>query len=534
MPSRNHATGIVGIEFETDAYTEKCVGIVIKSKPLIIIVPQHAAQSIEDGVVLTTMVDGIAFSNVDVLTDAHLAGVHLTALQLVNPDRQQTWSPLPMPRKANQVLPGDSVSIQTREGDERAAKSRQGRAVSIMTDLDGSSIETDIPIEHGQSGSPILQQGRLCGIVQGQKSRSGSENVALGIPLNTGALKQLRQLQQVKWKKLAARALLILLIAALPFGLFQMMGNRSYPIEGVEVLDDRQTVTVRRNAAFPARSSWTYLVDTKVFTVEPIASSVLGSHDLIAIGSAATPDGNGYLALLSSSGKLLWTYSIPEGECIYQGNDESDWFSATHIYPSDLDLDGKNELIVAFAHMTWRPAKLMVFELDGTILAEYWHPGYVRTILSGPIGENGLPITVISASNNSLQFSWWNPQVVFAFEGLEISGQGPEPEFGNSRSSHLWYWVITNLDSDVVRAKAYGLAFIDYNGDGNTEVRASLTDGRFYYFSSAGEIVGTAAGDIYRRDYGNTPFPDLMTLEDQLNFLESLPQEAPDSSDEET
>jgi hypothetical protein len=139
---------------------------------------------------------------------------------------------------------------------------------------------------------------------------------------------------------------------------------------------------------------------------------------------------------------------------------------------------------------------------------------------------------VISASNNSLQSSWWNPQVIFAFRGVDINGRGPEPEFGNSEGSQLWYWVIQNLDAEVLRAKAYDLTFVDYDADGITEIRASLTDGRFYYFDTAGEIDGTSAGDKYHRDFGNTPFPDLMTVEDQLDYLESIQQDASDLPDE--
>ena len=534
MPNRNPATGIVGIEFRSPTYTETCIGILVKSRPFIVIIPQHAAQLIEDGVAETTLVDGVAFKDAEVLPDAHLSGVHLTVLRLTNPDKQQKWTPLAiLPRKMHPLTPGTPLSIVTKDSCAGEAEVRKGQAVSISTDLDGSSVETDIPIKPGQSGSPILRQGRLCGIVQGQKRQEESGNAAIGIPLNLAALKQLRQLGQVKWKRSLVRALSIICIAALPLLLFLLMGTRSYPIEGVEILDDERTVLVHRNAIFPARDSWPYLANTRVFTVEPVASSVLGQADYIAIGTRAQPEGNGALTVLDSSGALLWTYSIPEGECIYQGGDESyDWFSATHICPSDLDLDGENELIVAFAHMTWRPAKLMVFKLDGTILAEYWHPGYVRTILSGIIEEGDLPITVISASNNSLQSSWWNPEVVFAFRGLEISGRGPEPEFGNSGSSHLWYWVITNLDSEVFRAKATRLSFVDYNGGGNTAIRVDLTDGRFCYFNRLGETIGTTAGDIYRRDYGNTPFPDLMTVENQLDYLESLRQTMSDSSDE--
>jgi len=147
------------------------------------------------------------------------------------------------------------------------------------------------------------------------------------------------------------------------------------------------------------------------------------------------------------------------------------------------------------------------------------------------VGEEKSPITVISASNNSLKASWWNPQVIFAFRGLEIEGQGPTPLLGESTGSQIWYWVINNIDPEVFRAKATQLAVVDQNGDGITEIRAQLSDGRFYYFSAAGDVVGTAAGDIYLRDYGDTPFPKLNSIQEYLDGL-SVPQDSESSGPE--
>ncbi|MBU1050248.1 serine protease [Candidatus Bipolaricaulota bacterium] len=530
------ARGIVSVEFRAPRLTETCVGIILKRKPLTLLVPQHAAQMVEDEPGLVVLIDGVQFGAVMAVPESHLTDDHLVILRLSKPqESMRELKPIPrLPRVAWRVSPGDPVAVVSRLPGQDASTTQRGKAISVSTDLDGGTVITDIPVQSGQSGSPIFYKKRLYAVVQGHKRDVGSSGFsAIGIPLTSGALRQLRRIHRIKWRAYLWRAATLALLMAAPLILLLDLGGRNYPVEGVEVLEDQQTIRVHRNAVFPARSSWTFTTQTKIFTTRTFSSDTSDPIDLVAVGSAATTDGNGALYVLNSSGKLLWQYSVPEGECSYEGPDEEtfDRFSTTHIYPSDLDLDGKNELIVAFAHQTWYPAKIMVFDIGGSVLAEYWHPGYVRTLVSGLVGEEKSPITVISASNNSLKASWWNPQVIFAFRGLEIEGQGPTPLLGESAGSQIWYWVINNIDPEVFRAKATQLAVVDQNGDGITEIRAQLSDGRFYYFSAAGDVVGTAAGDIYLRDYGDTPFPKLNSIQEYLDGL-SVPQDSESSGPE--
>jgi hypothetical protein len=317
------------------------------------------------------------------------------------------------------------------------------------------------------------------------------------------------------------RAAVLLLLTALPFGVFAAISHGVYPITGLDISEDQTTVAVDRDAVFPATRSWTYLSPTYVFTSTAVAASSDGEPTMVAVGNGAGDDRNGSFVLLNSSGRIMWQYSVPPGECVYKDAEEAsmDWFSATFVYPADLDMDGTNEIIVAFSHMTWYPAKIMVFDLQGNILGEYWHHGYVRTIVSGLVGTDSVPLTVISASNNSLKTSWWNPQVLFAFHGLDIQGTGPEPEISEDEGSQIWYRVITVIDPEVRRAKAYQLSLVDQDGNGTMEIRASISDGRFYYLNENGETLAAAAGDSFLRDYGNIPLPPLLTLDQYLSSV---------------
>lgn len=115
MSNRHSSTGVVEVEFHAEAYTEKCIGIVINPKPLTIVVPQHAAQAIEADVALITRVGDVLFKGAEILPDAHLTGVQLTVLQLASPDNHQNWTALAvLPRRIQPVVSGDALAIVTR------------------------------------------------------------------------------------------------------------------------------------------------------------------------------------------------------------------------------------------------------------------------------------------------------------------------------------------------------------------------------------------------------------------------------------
>jgi len=130
--------------------------------------------------------------------------------------------------------------------------------------------------------------------------------------------------------------------------------------------------------------------------------------------------------MLNSNGNILWTHSVPDGECIYSTDEQVyNGFLVDGIYTSDLDQGGDTELLVVFVHNNFFPCKLVVLSMVGDILAEHWHPGYIRTIATGKVGESEDILVVVSASNNALKTEFWNPQTIFAFRGLDIAGYAP-------------------------------------------------------------------------------------------------------------
>jgi len=86
--------------------------------------------------------------------------------------------------------------------------------------------------------------------------------------------------------------------------------------------------------------------------------------------------------------------------------------------------------------------------------------------------------------------------------------------------TEIWYHVIINIDPEFRRAKCYELDIQDFDGDGEQEIQAALTDGRFYYLDASGSQVNVTQGDSYQRDFPGIdppPLADLWEYLDQAN-----------------
>jgi hypothetical protein len=314
----------------------------------------------------------------------------------------------------------------------------------------------------------------------------------------------------------------------LSFAGFAIYSANSFTLEAIDVPEDGGMVTATNAQTLTLKSSWSRTFDTPIRSSLALASTVDGALDRVAIGTLCHEGINGAICLLDSKGDSLWSYSIPDGECIYSTETESyNGFLADRIYTGDLDQDGRTELLVVFVHDHFYPCKLIVFSMAGEILAEFWHPGYIRTIVTGKVGSSDDVFVIVSASNNALKHTYWNPQTLFAFRGLDISGQAP-PYTGSSGrldalepSHELWTWVIVNIDPETMRAKCADFNLVDLDGDGLNEIQAPLSDGRFYNFNEYGDVIGTQLGDRFVQSFPDTPPPPLVELWEYLDRIDA-------------
>ncbi len=511
----DNGLSVARLAIQAADYQDSGVGIVVAQRPLALLVPSHLIELVEQGESHTILINGIPYEGAKILPTPALQRDHLSILQF-RKRRLRDLTSAHLPRQSIQLHPGQSVLLQ-RLGSE---SDTSGRVLDVRERGDGVSVITDIEVSTGDSGSPLLVSGQLAAVCQGMIQREGA-GTAVAVPLAHDSLSELRKLR-FRHRITMTRALSAALLAvAVVFGGFALYSSNTFLLAAIEVPEDGSMILARNAQALTLRPSWSRSFDTPIRRSLAFSSRVGGDRNRVAVGTAYMDGINGAINLLDSSGNTVWSYSVPDGECIYSTTESTyDGYLVDVIHIADLNEDGFNELLVSFVHNHFAPCKFLVFDLSGEILAEYWHPGYIRTIAAGRVGEGNEVMVVMSASNNAIATDWWNPQTLYAFRGLDIAGQGPLyshlGEGGGGTyllpGTELWYHVIVNIDPDFVRAKCYAININDFNGDGVNEIQAALTDGRFYYLDESGVQMRIELGDQFHRDFPDADPPLLVDI----------------------
>jgi hypothetical protein len=505
---------VVRITIQATDWQDSGIGIVVARRPLTLLVPSHLIELVEQGQSHNIHVNGVPYEHAKILPTPALQRDYLSVLQFPKKHHRDLLS-AHLPRRNIQLSPGQSISLQRLPSESSAS----GTVIDVREQGDGSSIITDIPVSTGDSGSPLLVSGKLAAVCQGMIQREGSCN-AVAVPLSNDSLAELKKVSH-RYRVSVFETLISLFIAVvLSLVGFAIYSSVSFTLAGIEVSEDRISLTATNAQAVTLNSSWTQSFDTPITCSSTFSSQVNGALDRIAVGTSYDNGIDGALHMFDSTGDILWSYSVPDGECIYSTTEAMyDGYLVDVIHIADLDEDGISEVVVSFVQNNFAPCKLLVFDLAGNILAEYWHPGYIRTIDAGRVGESNEMLLVISASNNALKTESWNPQTVFAFRGLDISGHAPPYDYQGaaeridlSPGTEIWYQVIVNIDPTLMRAKCYQFEIGDYSGDGVNEIQAALTDGRFYYLNENGTQIRASVGDRFLKAFPDTEPPSLVDI----------------------
>lgn len=499
------------------------IGIVIARRPLTILIPSHVIELVTEGHSQSIAVNGVLYEDARILSTPALQNDHLSVLQF-RKERSRNLASAQLPKGIVSLALGQAISLQR----VAAHSVSTGKIIDIREHGDGQSLITDIEVATGDSGSPLLIAGQLVAVCQGMIQGEGSAT-AVAVPLSKDSLAELRTLRRRYQTTVSSTLITALLAAVLSFVGFAIFSANTFSIAAIEVPDDGSRVTATNAQSLTLNPSWSKTFATPIRRSLAVASTTNGRLDRIAIGTVCYAGINGAISLLNSKGDILWSYCVPDGECIYSTlSEEYNGFLVDRIYAGDLDQDGRTELLVVFVHDHFYPCKLVVFSMKGEILAEFWHPGYIRTMVTGKVGGSDDVLVLVSASNNAIKDEWWNPQTLFAFRGLDISGQAP-PYTGSSGSpsalapSHeLWTWVIANEDPENTRAKCTDFNLVDLDGDGLREIQVPLSDGRFYALNEWGEVLGVELGDRYVCAFPNSSPPPLVELWEYTEQVDAM------------
>jgi hypothetical protein len=185
--------------------------------------------------------------------------------------------------------------------------------------------------------------------------------------------------------------------------------------------------------------------------------------------------GEGDLRCFNYKGKLLWKFSAGRemkcGSKIYSADYRIIGFDA-----SDLNNDGKLEIIVSSVQRFQWPCQLVVLNHNGEKLGEYWNSGYISVFVFADLNADARKEIVGGGVNNE-----YGKACLVVFDSRRIKGSSPqlEPEYTCQElepGSEMYYILLPRTYVDLEDGyPVEGINEIDILKDNRISVETNLS-----------------------------------------------------------
>jgi len=189
----NHASrtnsSVVSMEIATADHRDFGVAVVISRRPVMLLVPSHVASAILLDEALCVRVNGDDLGLPSKVQSPLVEKGELTVLRF-NARARITARPLSIPKTAPILSVSDEAALLSPGGDGTLAHLGQITGLRLVEGLEW--ITSNIQVSSGQSGSPLLVDGRLAAICQGMVPCDNSQvGTAQLTRLDTPTLREL-------------------------------------------------------------------------------------------------------------------------------------------------------------------------------------------------------------------------------------------------------------------------------------------------------------------------------------------------------
>lgn len=148
------------------------------------------------------------------------------------------------------------------------------------------------------------------------------------------------------------------------------------------------------------------------------------------------------------AGKQLWEFSCGE-HGVYQIDKElnSRYFSPYLIKTEDLNGDSKKEVIVGSGHSQWFPFQLALLDYKGNVIAEYWHPGRMNCVYCLDLDGDGKKEIILGGTNNRM--GWRS--IISVLDPGRISGQAMpySAQKKIEQAKEKWYAIFPHIKERI-------------------------------------------------------------------------------------
>ena len=168
----------------------------------------------------------------------------------------------------------------------------------------------------------------------------------------------------------------------------------------------------------------------------------------ILVAIAYTEKSTGKVICFNYKKEKLWEFSCGESG-IYRTGEELDsgYFYPAAIETEDLNGDSKKETIISSGHARWFPEQIAILDYRGHQLSEYWHPGIFYCMYCFDIDKDGEKEIVLGGINNRID---WRP-VISVLDPKKIFGQAmPYIAIKNiERAKEKWYVIFPHIKKEL-------------------------------------------------------------------------------------
>jgi hypothetical protein len=166
-----------------------------------------------------------------------------------------------------------------------------------------------------------------------------------------------------------------------------------------------------------------------------------------------------------SDGNVRWTYSFHR-HMVFGEEAVSDDYGFRMIVVDDYDQDAKLDVIAIAQHDPYYPTAIVRLDAStGALVSEYWHSGWIQSILHADINGDGIEELLFGGENNGL-----NAATLLVLDPRRMTGHSP-PSSGFipgevQPGSEMYYLLLPHSGLEVARLHPRGsVKFLAMTGD---------------------------------------------------------------------
>ncbi len=195
----------------------------------------------------------------------------------------------------------------------------------------------------------------------------------------------------------------------------------------------------------------------------------------VIVGVGGPGDDAGKVLAYGCGGAALWSRDTSSGANYGAGS--SGRMAVRQLALADLFGQDRQQVVVLASEAAGGyPARLCVFDSDGTPRGAYWHPGRLDRLAIGAVSPGNRSRILVAGGNNDLRSHFPGEQqlaVLFMLDPGKVSGEAPPGLGASGKGSQVWYGALLPRGLEVAGIE---LGANDPNGARTIMLRTSRGD----------------------------------------------------------